>query len=142
VIFSLVIQAPEVPTPALKELARRTGASRIVGLPGGGTVKLDGTAGPINPSDAAQTPVQAKVEVRKLDLAKSGFVDPSAGIGGVADFDGTVTSDGHQAVSSGNMTADSLKLSPKGTPAKSSVKARSRSATVSSESRSRLCVPT
>jgi len=37
VIFSLVIQAPEVPTPALKELARRTGASRIVGLPGGGT---------------------------------------------------------------------------------------------------------
>ena len=37
VIFSLVIQAPEVPTPALKELARRTGASRIAGLPGGGT---------------------------------------------------------------------------------------------------------
>jgi phosphoserine phosphatase len=33
-IFSLVIQAPEVPTPALKELARRTGASRIVGVPG------------------------------------------------------------------------------------------------------------
>jgi phosphoserine phosphatase len=34
--FSLVIQAPEVTTPALKELARRTGASRIVGLPNGG----------------------------------------------------------------------------------------------------------
>lgn len=34
-IFSLVIQAPEIPTPALKELARRTGASRIVGVPGG-----------------------------------------------------------------------------------------------------------
>jgi phosphoserine phosphatase len=36
-IFSLVIQAPEVSTPALKELARRTGASRIVGMPGGST---------------------------------------------------------------------------------------------------------
>src|ERR1700687_4836535 len=36
-IFSLVIQAPEIPTPTLKELARRTGASRIVGVPGGGT---------------------------------------------------------------------------------------------------------
>jgi phosphoserine phosphatase len=36
-IFSLVIQAPEISTPALKELARRTGASRIVNVPGGGT---------------------------------------------------------------------------------------------------------
>ncbi len=90
-------------------------------LPGGGTLKLDGTAGPI-PTDAAQTPLQAKLEVKKLDLGKSGFVDPSGGIGGVADFDGDVNSDGHQVNSSGNMTADSLKLSPKGTPAKSAVK--------------------
>jgi AsmA protein len=81
-------------------------------LPGGGTLKLDGTAGPINPSDTAQTPLQAKLEIKKLDLGKSGFVDPSAGIAGVADFDGTVTSDGKQVQSSGNMTADSLKLSP------------------------------
>jgi phosphoserine phosphatase len=36
-IFSLVIQAPEVSTLALKELARRTGASRVVALPGGET---------------------------------------------------------------------------------------------------------
>jgi AsmA protein len=91
-------------------------------LPGGGTLKLDGTAGPINPNDAAVTPVQAKVEVNKLDLAKSGFVDPSTGFGGVADFDGTVNSDGHTAHSNGDMTADSLNLSPKGSPAKSTVK--------------------
>ena len=45
-IFSLVIQAPEIPTPTLKELARRTGASRIVGVPGGGTqaFRLEGTS--------------------------------------------------------------------------------------------------
>ena len=91
-------------------------------LPGGGTLKLDGTAGPINPNDAAVTPVQAKVEVKKLDLAKSGFVDPGTGFGGVADFDGTVNSDRHMAHSNGDMTGDSLKLSPKGSPAKSSVK--------------------
>jgi phosphoserine phosphatase len=35
--LSLLIQAPEVSTPALKELARRTGATRIVALPDGGT---------------------------------------------------------------------------------------------------------
>jgi phosphoserine phosphatase len=35
--LSLVIQAPDVSTPALKEIARRTGATRIVGLPGAGT---------------------------------------------------------------------------------------------------------
>ncbi|HWZ74175.1 MAG TPA: phosphoserine phosphatase SerB [Casimicrobiaceae bacterium] len=45
-IFSLVIQAPDIPTPALKELARRTGASRIVGVPGGGTqaFRLEGAS--------------------------------------------------------------------------------------------------
>src|ERR1700693_2920894 len=45
-IFSLMIQAPEVPTPALKELARRTGASRIVGVPGRGTqaFRLEGAS--------------------------------------------------------------------------------------------------
>ena len=92
------------------------------GLPGGGTLKLDGTAGPINPTDTAQTPLQAKLDIKQLDLGKSGFVDPSTGIGGVADFDGSLASDGHQVQSSGDMTADSLKLSPKGTPAKSAVK--------------------
>jgi AsmA protein len=91
------------------------------GLPGGGTLKLDGTAGPI-PNDAAQTPLQAKLEVKKLDLEKSGFVDPSSGLAGVANFNGTVNSDGKEVQTSGNVTADSLKLSPKGTPAKSSVK--------------------
>ena len=90
-------------------------------LPGGGTVKLDGNAGPINPSDAAATPLQAKLNVKSLDLAASGFVDPSSGISGVANFDGTVNSDGKQATSSGHATADKLKLSPKGSPAPKTV---------------------
>jgi len=93
-------------------------------LPGGGILKLDGTAGAINPNDTAQTPLQAKLEVKKLDLGKSGFVDPSAGIAGVADFDGTLISDGKVVQTSGTITADSLKLSPKGTPGKTPVRVR------------------
>jgi AsmA protein len=85
-------------------------------LPGGGTVKLDGNAGPINPNDAASTPLEAKLNVHNLDLAASGFVDPSSGISGVADFDGSVKSDGKQATSGGHATADKLKFSPKGSP--------------------------
>ena len=87
------------------------------GLPGGGTVKLDGTAGPIDAADAALTPLQAKIDVNNLDLAASGFVDPASGIGGVADFSGKVSSNGHERLSSGTASISKLKVSPKGTPA-------------------------
>jgi len=90
-------------------------------LPGGGTVGLEGQAGPINPNDAASTPFQAKLNVKSLDLAASGFIDPSSGIAGVANFDGNVSSDGKQATSSGTANIDKLKASPKGSPAPKTV---------------------
>ncbi len=90
-------------------------------LPGGGDVKLDGKAGPINPTDASLTPLEAQINVKRLDLAASGFVDPSSGIAGLADFDGKLGSDGSQLRSSGTVKADKLKLSPKGQPAGRSV---------------------
>jgi len=93
-------------------------------LPGGGNAKLDGTAGPINSNDASLTPFQAKVNVKALDLAASGFIDPSSGIAGVANFNGTLDSDGNQARSNGDATADRLKLSPKGSPAPRTVAMR------------------
>jgi AsmA protein len=86
-------------------------------LPGNGSLKLDGKAGPINAADAAVTPVQAQITIKKLDLAASGFMPPESGISGVADFDGTFTSDGHEVHSTGTVQANSLKLSPKGKPA-------------------------
>jgi len=86
-------------------------------LPGGGNAKLDGTGGPINRTDASLTPLQAKVSVNQLDLAKSGFIDASSGFAGQVNFAGTVDSDGNRARSMGDATASSLKLSPKGTPA-------------------------
>ncbi len=86
-------------------------------LPGGGNVKLDGSAGPINPTDASLTPLDAKILVKQLDLAASGFIDPASGIAGLADFNGTVNSDGKNAKTHGVLSADKLKLSPKGQPA-------------------------
>jgi AsmA protein len=93
-------------------------------LPGGGTTKLDGNAGPINPNDASATPLEAKLDVKGLDLAASGVVDPGSGIAGVVSFNGSVKSDGNQARSSGNAMADKLKLSPKGSPAPRPVNVR------------------
>ena len=85
-------------------------------LPGGGTLKLDGTAGPINSTDTSLTPLNTKVKTTKLDLAQSGVLDPSAGISGIADFDGTLNSDGHIAKADGSLTATGLKVAAKGSP--------------------------
>lgn len=86
-------------------------------LPGGGTAKLDGTAGPIDASDASLTPLQAKIAVNNLDVAGSGFVQPDSGIAGNVDFNGNVKSNGHQADADGVGNVSKLKVSPKGSPA-------------------------
>ena len=91
------------------------------GLPGGGNAIVSGKSGPINPQDAAKTPLDASVKVNNMDLAASGFIAPGAGVGGVADFDGTLNSNGAQAKASGQLTCNKLKLSPKGSPASKTV---------------------
>ena len=85
--------------------------------PSGGTMKLSGTAGPINPTDAALTPLNAKIAVQKMNLAASGFIDPAAGIAGIADLDSTVVSDGHDAKLDGTLKATNLQVVKKGAPA-------------------------
>jgi AsmA protein len=86
-------------------------------LPANGSLKLAGTAGPIDANNAALTPLQAKVTVQKMNLAASGFIDPAAGISGIADYEGTVTSDGHEAKTSGTLKATNLQVVQKGSPA-------------------------
>jgi AsmA protein len=86
-------------------------------LPSGGTLKLEGKTGPINASDAALTPLQAKVSVQHMDLATSGFIDPASGISGIADFEGTIASDGHEAKTAGTLKATKLQVVQKGSPA-------------------------
>jgi len=92
-------------------------------LPGGGDLKLDGKAGPIA-KDVAQTPADAEITLNHLDLAASGFVEPSSGIAGIADFKGKVKSDGHVVRTSGTLSAEKLKLAPKGTPAPRTVEVK------------------
>jgi len=86
--------------------------------PGGGTVKVDGKAGPINPTDSAATPLTAKIEVKDADLALSGFVDPSSGLAGIADLTANVETDGESANATGSVRIEKLKAAAKGSPAK------------------------
>jgi AsmA protein len=90
-------------------------------LPGAGNASISGKAGPISAEDAAKTPLEAEVKINQLNIATSGFIDPASGFGGIADFDGTLSSNGSQAKAVGTMTATKLKLSPKGTPASTTV---------------------
>jgi len=55
--------------------------------------------------------------VNNLQIGSVGLLDPASGITGVANFDGTLTSNGSQAKAIGLFTGNKLKLAPKGTPA-------------------------
>ena len=79
-------------------------------MPGGGKMDVKGQAGPVDRSDASRTPFSAQANITRLDLASSGFVDPGAGIAGVADFKGNVQSDGNHAQAKGAVTASKLCL--------------------------------
>ena len=90
-------------------------------LPGGGTANVSGKAGPVNPQDSAKTPFDATLKVKDMDIAASGLIDPASGIGGSADFDGSLMSNGSQAKAAGVIACEKLKLSPKGSPAPKAV---------------------
>jgi AsmA protein len=92
-----------------------------VTTPGNGSIKLTGKAGPLNQTDAAQTPVEAGLEIRSLDLTLTGFIEPSSGIAGILDFAGNLSSDGRLVSSKGKITANKLKLVPGGSPAGRSI---------------------
>jgi AsmA protein len=84
---------------------------------GGGTIQLNGKAGPINPTDSSMTPVEASLKVAQLDLAGSGMSDFAPDIGGLVSFEGTGSSDGRIMQVVGKLKAEKLKLAKKGTPA-------------------------
>jgi AsmA protein len=86
-------------------------------LPGGGTLKLDGTAGPLDPENTALTPVNAKLTVDNLNLASTGFLDPSMGLGGVLDLNATLASQNGEAVVSGSAKLSKALLVSGGSPA-------------------------
>jgi AsmA protein len=85
-------------------------------LPGGGDLNLKGKCGPFNGGNMAATPLNASLQIRKLDLAASGFVSPATGIAGLTNIDGQLASVDQQVKISGTLTAEKLKLAAKGTP--------------------------
>jgi AsmA protein len=86
-------------------------------LPGGGKLKLDGKVGPLDATDASLSPLDAKLKIDGLNLANTGFIDPSAGIAGTMDFDGDVTSRSGMANARGKATLQQLKLVKEGSAA-------------------------
>jgi AsmA protein len=86
-------------------------------LPSGGKFKLDGVVGPIDEADTALTPLTAKLNVSSLNLASTGFLDPSMGLGGIVDLDGTLESKGGEAETKGNVKFSKALLIAGGAPA-------------------------
>ena len=86
-------------------------------LPGGGTLKLDGTAGPLDQENTALTPVNAKLAVNNLNLANTGFLDPSLGLGGILDLNATIASQNGEADLSGSANLSKALLVSGGSPA-------------------------
>ncbi|HEY2823353.1 MAG TPA: AsmA family protein [Candidatus Acidoferrum sp.] len=86
-------------------------------LPGGGNFKIDGTCGPVNATNSVLTPLDAKLTVNSLNLASTGFVDPSAGLGGILDLTGNISSQNGSASTKGTTKLSKALLVAGGTPA-------------------------
>ena len=84
---------------------------------GGGSIKLDGKAGPINPADSSMTPLSASLAVTQLDLAGSGANDFAPHLAGLVSLDGNGESDGANLRIKGKLKGEKLKLARNGTPA-------------------------
>jgi AsmA protein len=86
-------------------------------LPAGGKFKLDGTVGPVDQEDTSLTPLEAKLNVNSLNLASTGLLDPSLGLGGLLDLDGNVSSQGGEAETKGTLKFSKALLIAGGSPA-------------------------
>jgi AsmA protein len=89
-----------------------------MGLPGGGSMKINGKVGPLDEKDTVLTPQDVKVTVQNLDLAKTGMLDPSMGLGGIASMDSTLVSNNGIANIKGQLKLDKALLIAGGSPAK------------------------
>jgi AsmA protein len=83
--------------------------------PGGGTIGVDGEAGPFTLADVAQTPFHGAISIKHLDAAETGVVDAASGIAGILDFTGTVESTGVVLTTTGKATATGVRLLPDAT---------------------------
>jgi len=85
-----------------------------------GDIKLDGTAGPINPTDASLTPVQLSLKIAGVDLAGLGIM-ANSGLAGLLWINGSGGINGTTLNWKGLIHLDQAKFVPQGTPAKQPV---------------------
>jgi len=86
-------------------------------MPGGGSMKIDGKIGPVDANDAALTPQNVKLTISELNLSSTGFLDPSLGLGGVADMDANLVSEKGQMATKGQLKLSKAVLVAGGSPA-------------------------
>jgi AsmA protein len=88
--------------------------------PGGGKLRVEGHAGPVDRADASRTPLQAQVKITGMDLARTGLSSDS-GFAGLLDYSGTVASDGNIIHTEGTAKTQQLQLVKGGSPARQPV---------------------
>ena len=86
-------------------------------LPASGSLDLTGNAGPLSQKNAADTPFQAKLDLKAFDPVASGVLDSGAGITMSVDIASDLVSDGTSLISRGKIQADHLQLARTGSPA-------------------------
>jgi AsmA protein len=85
-------------------------------LPSSGTISVTGHVGPINREDAATSPAEVQISVKRLNPIAAGFLEPNAGLSFLANIDMHAASDGQTLTTSGTVHIQNLKLR-KGTAA-------------------------
>ncbi len=88
-----------------------------MGLPGGGTMKINGKIGPVDTKDAAFTPQEVALTISGLDLAQTGFLDPALGLGGTVDMNANLTSQSGEMSIKGSLKLSKAVLVAGGSPA-------------------------
>jgi AsmA protein len=84
-------------------------------LPDGGKFKLEGSVGPVDRVNASLTPLKAKISLSSLNLASTGFLDPSLGLEGLLDLDETLDAQNGEVETKGTATLSKALLIAGGT---------------------------
>jgi AsmA protein len=85
-------------------------------LPGGGGLKVNGKAGPIDSKDASLSPLDAKISIHGMDLGGTGFVDASVGLAGLMAMETTIASKDGEAHTKGTIKLEKLQVRKGGAP--------------------------
>jgi AsmA protein len=91
-------------------LASRFPFELSANLPASGSISVTGHMGPINRDEAAATPGEAHITVKRLNPGAAGFLDQSAGLSFLGDIDMHAASDGQTITTRGTADIQHLRL--------------------------------